>query len=89
MPPIGIACATCANFVLANDKTGHCHANPPHPFLVPAPPNPLSPRQQPQLMIQACWPPVGAGDWCGSHRLSDGMAQPIDRRLAAGAEGAA
>ena len=88
MAEIGISCATCTRYEMKDDKTGVCKANPPQVLVTGARPHPVT--GAPQLLTQAAWPVVGAADWCARH---DGfgarMAVPIDRRLAANAEGEA
>ena len=89
MADIGVACATCPAFLPedGDQSKGICRHNPPHPFLVPGPPHPLNPNQ-PNLRIQAVWPPVLASHWCAQHKDFK-MAAPIDQRLAADADGRA
>lgn len=84
----GISCESCSFFVMLNAKSGNCRANPPHPFLIPGLPNQFTPPGQPNIVVQAVWPPVGVNDWCGRHNMF-AVSSPIDSRLAAGADGQA
>lgn len=86
---IARACAHCSVYVpnLPDTRTGVCRRGPPHPFLVPGPPNFATPGQ-PSLRIQSVWPPVAADHWCGQYEpFAVGQAMPIDARLSAEAEG--
>ncbi len=90
MAATGICCETCSAFVKVNHQTGHCHANPPHPFLMPGPPGNFVPPGQPNIVVHAIWPPVGVNDWCGKHHLFGAAASmPIDDRLAIDTDGRA
>ncbi len=89
MPPIGVSCSTCPHYFPdeGTEHRGICRLNPPHPFLIPGPPNSLTPNQ-PNIRIQAIWPPVAANHYCGQHPMFS-VAVPIDSRLAAPANGEA
>ena len=90
MAATGIACSTCDAFVKVTPQTGHCHRNPPHPFLIPGPPENIARPGQPNIVVQAIWPPVGVNDWCRAHQdFGAGASMPIDGRLAAPANGEA
>ena len=80
-----ISCSTCPFYVQQNERQGICRHNPPQVFLMPGPPDLAG---QPTLRTQSIWPSMGALDWCGRHPMF-GVAVPIDRRLAANAEGEA
>ncbi len=83
-----VNCSTCGFFVRVNSEAGHCHANPPHPFLVPAPAGRIAVGNQPNFVVQGVWPPVGVNDWCARHVLAT-RPQPVNDRLAEGVEGSA
>ena len=88
MADIGVACVTCSAYLSDGPGLGKgiCRRNPPHPFLIPGPPSPLTPNQ-PNLRIQSIWPPVAAEHWCGQHDgFGAATSVPIDSRLAAEAE---
>lgn len=88
MAKIGISCASCRAYDPQNDKVGVCKFNAPQVLIVGARQHPVT--QQPQPVTQSAWPVVGAGDWCARHQnFGAAMADPVDRRLAANAEGEA